>query len=266
MENKEVSKVVLRDAGIQVPGGFRAKSLGEALSHYPQWSDKKVVVKPTFTNFGIGITMVEPHDFRTFEAAVKLGLKFGEDILVEEFIPGEEYRILVIDERVAAVCQRIPAHVVGDGFHTIRQLIKRKNEDPRSYKIPKYHIRTGKTERALLQEQGYTLDTKLPLGVTAHLRTVSNVSAGGDPVDFTDSMHPDWFPIGIRAAKAVGATFCGLDLITPDGRLPPTADNHAIIEVNFNPALWMHRYPARGTPRYVEKATLDALGFDSPTE
>lgn len=261
MENKEVTKKVLSQEGISVPKGKYYTSFEQASEDYPFFSHKKVVVKPNFSNYGIGIHFVEAGDFRLYQEALKDAFQYSRTVLVEEFFEGPEYRFLLIEGKVVAICERIPANVVGDGQHTIRQLVKKKNADPLSFKWHKYQIRLNSEEKENLKVSGLNFDSILPEGERVFLRKNSNVSTGGDPIDRTGQLHPDYEEIARQATQLVKATFCGLDMIIADKDKKPDPTNHAIIELNFNPALFLHRYPAVGEKRYVEKQVLDALGF-----
>ncbi|MBU1151357.1 bifunctional glutamate--cysteine ligase GshA/glutathione synthetase GshB [Patescibacteria group bacterium] len=249
MENKLVSKVVLREVGLRVP---------EEYSHldYPKFQDKAVVVKPTSTNFGIGISIVPKKSPEIFTKAVQEAHAHSKTIVVEEFIEGKEYRFLVIGEKVYVI-HRDPANVVGDGKHTIRQLVKIKNEIPENFKNSTgYIIRTGKEETKMLADQKLTWSTVLPRNKKIYLHHTSNLHNGGDPIDFTDQMPARFKKIALQAARAVPAEICGIDMI-----IPKDMRSYAIIEINFNPALQMHNFPFQGQNRQTEKAVLDLLGF-----
>ncbi|MCB1148645.1 MAG: hypothetical protein KDK48_00630, partial [Chlamydiia bacterium] len=221
----------------------------------------KLVVKPNRMNYGLGIFFVEPNDVASYERAIVEAFKHGQEVVVEEFCEGEEYRFLVINGKCEAVCKRIPANVVGDGSSSIKQLIQLKNHDPKKYKIPRYRLKLGKEEKRFLAGQGLDGDFVPEKGQRIWLRTNSNVSTGGDCIDFTDVAHIDYQTIAVRAAEAMDAVFCGIDMLIPEISLPADKGGYAVIECNFNPALWIHRYPTEGTKRYVERATLDVLGF-----
>lgn len=262
MENKEASKKILAERGLSVPKGGLFTRLEDAVAAFETFGDRKVVVKPNETNYGIGVTTVEAHSRECFNKALHHAFRFGDEVMIEEFIKGDEYRFLVIDKKIVAVCKRIPANIVGDGLHTVAQLIEQKNRDPKAYKVPKYSLRMGEEERLVLGRQGLNFESIPSEGARIFIRDNSNVSTGGDSIDFTDSLHKGYVQIAIEAAEAVQAVFCGVDMMIQDPHGDPTDDNYGIIEVNFNPALWIHRYPTEGSKQYVEKAVLDALGFD----
>lgn len=252
MESKAMTKHVLEENGINTPAGAVYHSPKDAIEDYDRFSSIKVAIKPNFTNYGIGISFCSHNDPKLYEKAVLLAFKHSDEILVEEFIEGDEYRFLVIDGNVSAICKRIPANVVGDGIHTIKQLIRTKNKDEI------YPIRTEKT---FLAKQDLTVDDIPKKGSQTFLRSNSNVSTGGDSIDTTDDIPIHYKDIAITAAHSVDATFCGVDMIIANPSQPPSKNNHSIIELNFNPALLIHRYPTFGKKQYVEKDVLNTLGF-----
>jgi len=261
MENKLVSKQVLYENGISVPIGEVYTSSQKAVDDYQTFEGIKVAVKPNHTNYGIGISFVGPHQPALFKEAVKQAFIEGNEVIVEAFCEGEEYRILVIGGRAVACCQRIAANITGDGKHTVKELVRMKNKDPYSYKIPKYYLRLGKEEKQMLRAQRLSPDSVLRKGRMIFLRSNSNVSTGGDSIDMTDRIHEGYKKIAVKAAASVNAAFCGVDLIIKNPKTAPTNENYSAIEINFNPALWIHRYPIKGEKRYVEKTVLDELGL-----
>lgn len=265
MENKEVTKHILREHGLRVPDGVTVYSPDEADRAVAGFAGKDLVVKPKSTNFGQGVSILKrafaPEAFRE---AVRYAFTFDGAVMLEEFIHGREYRFLVIGDETAGVLYRVPANVTGDGSHTIAELVAEKNKDPlrgEGYVKPLEKIRLGEVEAAYLQAQGKTFDTVPAAGEVVWLRENSNISTGGDSIDCTDEM-PDYYKqIAVRAARAVGARICGADLIVPDLAATPNENGYGIIELNFNPALHIHNYPYRGQNREVEKKVLDLLGL-----
>jgi glutamate--cysteine ligase len=254
MENKHITKSILRENGILVPNGEIYYNNKTAKSDYPKYVKKKIVIKPTSTNYGIAVNFAEPGDEKGFNSAVDEAFKHGKSILVEEFMDGKEYRFLVIGGKVVSVLHRIPANITGDGKHKIKDLVEMKNADPRMYKSSTgYIIRLGAKEKAKLKSQKLTINSILKKGQLVFLRDNSNLHSGGDPVEVTDKMDSKYKKIAIRATKAVGAKICGVDMIIKN--------SYAIIEMNFNPAMQMHDFNITGKNRHVEKAVLDLLGF-----
>ncbi len=262
MENKLLSKFVLAEHGINVPSGGSYSNLEDAIIDYPKYQHLKIVVKPKSTNFGIGVSFVEKKSISDYKRALKNAFLHDKSVIVEEYIPGKEYRFLVLGYKTAAILNRIPANVTGDGVHTIKELVKIKNEDPRYYKFfNTYTLRTGKVETEHLSSQKLKWSDVLKKGRQVFLRTNSNVATGGDPIDYTDEMHQTYKKIAELAAKSVEAKFCGVDMIVSDIKKAADKKNHSIIEINFNPALQMHEYPVRGKKRNTAKIVLDILGF-----
>jgi glutamate--cysteine ligase len=263
MENKRVTKTLLAEAGVRVPQGQAYGDLAGALHDYGGWAARGVVIKPNSTNFGIGVSLLAP---RVAEAdyvrAAEAALEADDVILAEELLSGQELRFLVIGQAVRAVLHRVPAHVVGDGQSTIAALIRKKNLDPRrgkGYLSPLEKIAMGAEEELFLAAQGLTFDSVPAAGTTVSLRKNSNISTGGDSIDFTDDVHPGYRDLAVASAAVVGARICGVDMMIHDVQSAPTADNYGVIELNFNPALHIHDFPSKGRNRHVERAVLDLL-------
>jgi D-alanine-D-alanine ligase-like ATP-grasp enzyme len=264
LENKEVCKRILFEGGAPVPGGIQVTSPGEAGE---RWSEcnKSIVVKPTTTNFGIGINFLRaPFTKQQLEEAVASALSHDDTCLIEEFISGEEYRFLVIDYVVCAVGQRIPANIIGDGESSIDQLVFKKNSDPRrgtGHKKPLELIQIGEVEQRELSKQGLALTSIVPRGRQIFLRQNSNISTGGDSVDVTDRVHSSYKRVAEHAARTVGSRLTGVDMIAQSITEPALSGNHGIIEMNFNPVLFMHQVPHAGPGQNVVDPVLDLLGF-----
>lgn len=267
MENKEVTKIVLRENGINVPEGITVKSASEAMSSFQVFQGKDIVIKPKSTNFGKGVIIIKDlSSVKALENAVEQALQYDGSVLIEEFIQGLEYRFLIIGEEVVAILHRVPANVSGDGVHTIKELVDEKNKNPlrgKGYVTPLEKISLGIVEEEYLDLQGKNVDYIPKEGETVYLRENSNISTGGDSIDFTDLILQEYKNIAINAAKAVGAKICGADIIIRDVNEIPDKDNHSIIELNFNPALHIHDFPYQGQNRQVECKLLDLLGFKS---
>lgn len=265
MENKEVTKLVLREHGISVPAGITALSEGDALDRLHDFDGKDIVVKPKTTNFGKGVGILKKdRTEEEYKNAVKQAFIYDSSVMIEQFIEGREYRFLVIGDEVPAILRRIPANVEGDGKHSIEELVVEKNKDPlrgKGYVTPLEKISLGHMEKEYLALQGKNFHTVPRKGETVYLRENSNISTGGDSIDYTDDMPETYKELAVRAAKAVGAKICGADVIIRDIKAEPNAFNYSVIELNFNPALHIHDYPFRGENRGVEKKVLDLLGL-----
>ncbi|TGL90329.1 bifunctional glutamate--cysteine ligase GshA/glutathione synthetase GshB [Leptospira congkakensis] len=265
MENKIASKLVLEENGIRVPVGRNYSNLETALADYTFFLDKKKVIKPVTTNFGLGIGISEPGDsLDKFTSFVNIALGLSNSIIIEEFIEGPEYRFLVLGDEVIAVCNRVPANVTGDGKSSIRDLILKKNEDPRrgeGHKTALEKIQMSEVELQILKDQGLNFESVPDLGKQVFIRKNSNISTGGDSLDVTDNVHPDFKTIAVSAAKAAGAVICGIDIISSQIESKPNVKTYAILEINFNPVLYIHEFPYSGKPRFVGNKILDLLGF-----
>jgi len=263
MENKKVTKRLLGEAGIRVPEGTDHQDLASLRSQHARWAVRGAVVKPNSTNFGIGVSLLPaPIAEEDFVRAGQVALREDDTALVEELVPGPEYRFLVIGPAVRAVLHRVPARVRGDGRSTVAELVRAKNADPRrgvGYGSPLERLRMGDEERAFLAAQGLTFESVPPAGVDVPLRRNSNISTGGDSLDVTGDVHPGYAELAVASARAVGAEICGVDMIVEDLGAAPGARNYAVIELNFNPALHIHDFPFLGENRRVERHVLDLL-------
>jgi glutamate--cysteine ligase len=265
MENKTVSKLVLSESGLRVPKGESFDNRLEADLSYSRFASIKKVIKPVTTNFGIGIYVSPQNESEPeFKKKIRSAFEYAPTIIIEEFLEGPEYRFLVLGDQVAAVCNRVPANVTGDGVHTIAELVDRKNEDPRrgqGHTTPLERIQKSEIETDHLRTQNLSWDSIPEPEKVIYLRTNSNISTGGDSLDFTESVHPEYKKIAIEAAKSVGAAICGVDIISSDIQALPTEGNHGILEVNFNPVLYIHDFPFQGKNRKVGLGVLKLLGF-----
>lgn len=260
MSHKELTKIFLALAGLSTPHGVHFENASEAIGFCRENHSQALVVKPASTNYGTGVYILKPKQDAMYALAVSRAFRYDKSILVEEFIQGKEYRFLVIAGKVAAVLNREPANVVGDGKHTIKEMVALKNTDHRSYKTPDKYIKLGIAEMEVLSEEKLTPDSIPARGRKVYLRKNSNVNDGGDPLDIPD-MPQAYKNIARRAAASVGAQICGVDMIIKNPKKRPNKNSYSIIELNFNPALYMHAYPIRGKARDAGGAILDFLGF-----
>ncbi len=265
MENKKVTKRILAEHGIATPDGSDYSSAEEARAHWPDFQGRPIVVKPVSTNFGLGITILKQNlEQPAFDRAIEHAFAEDDQILIETFIVGKEYRFFLIDDQVVAILHRVPANVCGDGQHSIRELVKLKNQDPlrgRGYRTPLEQIRLNEPERLHLAAQNLHFDSIPAVGQTIYLRENSNISTGGDSIDFTDRAHPGYAAVASAASSALGVKITGLDMIVRAIDEPPTAGSYAVIEMNFNPAIHIHCHPYKGENRQLAERILSALGF-----
>lgn len=258
--DKSITKMLLKDSGIPVPEGDVCRTLQQALIlaekiGYP------VVVKPEKGNQGKGVSLniTNPADIAE---AFNLASKFDNNVLVEKYIPGKDYRVLVINGRVAAVARRIPARVIGDGIHTISDLVKISNKDIRrgdAHEKPLTKIIIDDISKRVLHKQGFTVDSVPPKGKSVYLKENGNLSTGGEAIDCTDRIHPENCDIAIRAASVIGLDIAGIDFACQDISQPITTTEGAIIEVNAAPGIRMHLYPSKGKPQNVAESIVDML-------
>ncbi|EKF85587.1 glutathione synthase [Methanobacterium formicicum DSM 3637] len=265
MENKELTKLILKEHHINVPKSITVNRTDEALEEYLNLKSKDIVIKPKSANFGDGVSIVKGlKSKKDYIKSIEEALSYSNYVLIEEFIPGKEYRFLVIADEVVAVMHRVPANVTGDGTHNIKELVNEKNKDPRRGKghiTPLEKIELGSVEKNNLASQMKDVYYLPEEDEIVYLRENSNISTGGDSIDFTDDICEDYKIIAQKAAKAVGAKICGVDMIIQDVKAKPDTNNHSIIELNFNPVLYPHNFPYKGQNRHVEKKVLDLLGF-----
>ena len=265
MANKTVTKKILAGAGFPVPAGDEFTSLEQGLAYYPLIKGKQIVVKPKSTNFGLGISIFqEPASLDNYKKALEIAFAEDTAVLVEEFIPGTEYRFFILDGRCEAVLLRVAANVVGDGKHTIRELVAQKNANPlrgRDHRSPLEIIKLGDIEQLMLTQQGYAPDDILPEGKKVNLRRNSNISTGGDSIDVTETIDSSYQELAAAMATSMGAWACGVDLIIPDKTQPASKEkpHFTCIELNFNPAMYIHTYCAEGPGQAITPKILDKL-------
>lgn len=263
MENKTVTKKVLERNHVKVPKGIevvKGQSLQAALRKYEH---QPIVVKPKSTNFGTGISIFpEGATKEDIVRALEIGFEHDNTVLIEEFAKGKEYRFLVIGDEVVGILHRVPANVEGDGKLSIRELVAIKNQDSlrgTGYKTPLEKIKLDASSELFLKQRGLNFEDVPQKGEIVYLRENSNISTGGDSIDYTDLIPQRFKQIAVDAAKAVEAKFCGVDMMLED--YSNEEGTYAIIELNFNPAIHIHSFPYKGTERNIAKHILDVLGF-----
>jgi glutamate--cysteine ligase len=265
MENKVITKQILMEHGIHVPKGLSYTSSVEAKADFAYFRGQAIVVKPKLTNFGLGITIIKSNtNLIIFERAVAIAFEFDTSILIEEFIEGKEFRVFVMADEVVGILHRVPANITGNGRQTIGELVAEKNKDPlrgKGYRTPLEKIQLGEAEHMFLAAQGKNFETVPEDMETVYLRENSNISTGGDSIDFTDDIPESYKKIAVKAAQALDVKITGLDMIIPDPAQEATDTNYAIIELNFNPAIHIHCHPYKGKNRKLNEKLLDLLGF-----
>ena len=258
--DKQLTKTLLEQAGCPVPAGATVTSLAEA-QRVARRLNGPATIKPLDANQGKGVTTVcaTPEEVeRAFEHA----RKYSRHVIVEEFLEGRDYRVLVTGNKIAAASWRRPPCVTGDGKSTVRELVELENLNPARgeghtnilTKIPMDALAS-----AILAKQGYEFDSVLPAGVSVDLRGNANLSTGGTAEDVTDLLPEETRDICIRAARTIGLDVAGIDVICQDIAQPLREQKGGIIEVNAAPGIRMHQYPSRGTPRDAGAAIVEAL-------
>jgi cyanophycin synthetase len=258
--NKELTSNLLRDCGLPVPPGISVNDECSAVAAareigYP------VVVKPLDGSQGRGVA-VYLQDDGAVRVHFQLALRetHSGTILVEKFVPGRHFRILVVAGRFVAAAERLPAHVTGDGSHTLRELVELSNADPTRGLKHKTRINFDDRAVALAQEQGFGPEDFPPPGQRVQLALTCNISTGGTSIDCTDEIHPGNITIAEQAARVIGLDVAGIDLIAPDIAQSVLRTGGAICEVNGGPGLFVvHSQPAEGKPRDVVGPVIDLL-------
>lgn len=260
--NKHATKKLLGDMGVPVPKGYRIRDIDE-LEETVQNVGFPLVIKPLDGNHGrgatVGINNID--DARTaFEKAQESSRTRW--VIVEQQLMGADFRALVVNNRLIAVAERIPAHVIGDGKSTIQQLIDKTNEDPRrgyghENVLTQIDV-DGQTMRCI-RKAGYELESVLKKGVTLHLKTTANISTGGTAIDCTDEVHPENVFLFERIAKIIGLDVAGVDVIAPNVSEPLHSNGGGIIEVNAAPGFRMHLAPSEGIGRNVAEHVIEML-------
>ncbi|MBD2579629.1 cyanophycin synthetase [Oscillatoria sp. FACHB-1406] len=261
--DKEGTKTILQDAGIPVPRGTTIGYFDELDDAIASVGGFPIVIKPLDGNHGRGIT-ININSRKEAEEAYDLASAASKtkNVIVERYYEGSDHRVLVVNGKVIAVAERVPAHVVGDGTSTIAELIEITNQDPHrgdGHDNVLTKIVLDKTATDVLQRQGYTLKTVLRRGDRAYLRATANLSTGGIAIDRTDEIHPENVWLAERVVKIIGLDIAGLDIVTSDIRKPLRETNGVIVEVNAAPGFRMHVCPSQGLPRNVGAAVLDML-------
>lgn len=260
--SKNVQKKLMAERGISVPAGEHFTNFAQAADSYVKFKDKKLVIKPTHANYGLGISFVEANSEKDYLKALEIAFEHDNTVIVEEFFSGKEYRFLIIGDKCSAIVHREPANITGDGQSTIAQLVAEKNANPLNYKfLKKFQIRLDKTERDFLKAQKLNTQSIPKKGQKIYLRENSNVSTGGDSIDYTDKIHVSYANLAVKAAQAGHSKICGVDMMIKDIKKPATPENYSVIEINYNPSLHIHGYTVSGKKRNVAADVIDFLGF-----
>ncbi|KOS08100.1 cyanophycin synthetase [Flavobacterium akiainvivens] len=258
--NKEQTKRMLDAASIPVANGGIC-STEEGLKEIINKINYPIVLKPLDGNHGKGASI----NVKTWEHAVaglEFAQKYGSRVIVEKFITGFDFRVLVIDNKVVAAAQRVPAHVKGNGTDTIEKLIETENLDPRrgyGHENVLTEITVDRDTTDLLEKKGYTLETVPAQDEIVYLKSTANLSTGGTSVDVTDLMHPENIFLSERISRVIGLDVCGIDIMAENLTQPLKENGGVILEVNAAPGFRMHLAPSEGLPRNVAAPVIDML-------
>lgn len=258
--DKEETKNLLGAAEIPVPGGTVIRTIEELTAAIEKYG-YPLVIKPIDGNHGKGNTT----NITTWQQAVtafNAAKEYGRNVIVEKFITGFDFRILVINYKFICAALRTPASVTGDGKNTIQYLVDETNKDPRrGYGHEKVltQITIDQFTQKMLDEKGYSLDTIPVKGELVLLKPTANLSTGGTSTDVTEEVHPTNIVMCERIAKIIGLDICGIDIMANDLRTPVTENGGAILEVNAAPGFRMHIEPSEGLPRNVAEPVVDML-------
>jgi cyanophycin synthetase len=260
--DKDMTTRLLSSAGLPVPKQDTVRTADGAVAAarrigYP------VVVKPLDGNHGRGVCLDLQSEDEVREAFV---VAEGESrrgyVIVESFVVGRDYRCLIVGGRMQAIAERVPAHVVGDGTHTVRELVEITNADPRrgvGHEKVLTKIRVDEAAEQLVHDQGFSMDAAPPEGTMVKLALTGNMSTGGISIDRTFDAHPDNVEIAEEAARLIGLDVAGIDFICPDIAAPVRETGGAICEVNAAPGFRMHTHPTIGEPQFIAEPVIDLL-------
>lgn len=259
-QEKPLTNQILRTVGVPVPDGQSVRSADEAWE-IAQEIGLPVVVKPEAGNHGRGVS-TNLNSEAEVKTAYRIARDFDSQVLVEHYVVGDDYRLLVVNGKLVAAARREPAQVVGDGKHTIQQLIDILNQDPRrrpGHSSILTRIEADEAVNLVLSQQSLALESIPAPEQVVRLRNNSNLSTGGTSTDVTDEIHPHNVQIAEMAAQILGLDVAGIDVVCRAIQRPLEEQNGAIVEVNAAPGLRMHLYPSQGLPRDVAAPIVEML-------
>ncbi|OGF46857.1 hypothetical protein A2533_02555 [Candidatus Falkowbacteria bacterium RIFOXYD2_FULL_35_9] len=248
-DNKHLTISALNKFDIPVPQQRMVKKYQDSLAFFKK--NKPIVVKPNKCSLGKGVT-VNVKTLEDLKKAFHYAKRYDSRVLVEEFIPGEDYRFTVIDYKQVYVVKRIPAFVIGDGKHSMLYLIKQKNKVKKSYKKD---IKTNEKTIEILKEKKLTLRSIPAKDEIVYLRKAANIAEGGTSIDFTDIASKPLKDLAIAACRVLHLPVAGIDILTEN----INGDKGVIIEVNPRPHIILHHYPHEGESRYPARDIYNML-------
>lgn len=258
--NKELTKKMLEDAAIPVPSGGLVTD-EEGLQAVIRKIGYPLVLKPLDGNHGKGAS-INVKDYETAVIGLEHAQKYSRKVIVEKYITGFDFRVLVINHKMVAAARRVPAHVVGDGELNLQELIDKENLDPRrgyGHENVLTEIDVDKDTNELLEKLNYTLETVPQKGEIVYLKSTANLSTGGTSIDVTDMIHPENIQMAERVSRIIGLDVCGIDIMAENLTQPLKESGGAILEVNAAPGFRMHLAPSEGLPRNVAAPVVDML-------
>ena len=258
--NKEQTKKMLDMASIPVASGSICTD-EEGLSDTIKKIGYPIVLKPLDGNHGKGAS-INVTNWEDAVAGLAFAQVYGKRVIVEKFITGFDFRILVIDNKLVAAAKRVPAHIIGNGTNNIQELIDITNLDPRrgyGHENVLTQIDVDRDTEDLLEKLGYTLETIPRIGEIVFLKSTANLSTGGTSVDVTDMMHPENIFLAERISRVIGLDICGVDIMAENLTQPLKENGGVILEVNAAPGFRMHLAPSEGLPRNVAAPVIDML-------
>lgn len=259
-QDKELTKCLLDAAGVPVPQGRSVASADEAC-RVAEEIGGPVVLKPRDGSQGKGVA-VNIQGQEQVRAAYDIASEYGSEVIVEQYFPGHDFRLLVVGDKLVAAARRDPPQVIGDGERSIAQLVEQINADPlrgEGHGSSLTKIRLDDIALATMATQHYTADSIPEKGVLVTLRNNANLSTGGTATDVTDHVHPELAAAAVAAAQMVGLDICGIDLVSENVYEPLDKQGGFIVEVNAAPGLRMHLSPSFGKGRPVGDAIVECM-------
>ena len=259
-QDKELTKRLLDAAGVLVPEGREVTDIEDAWLAMTEIAGP-VVVKPKDGNQGKGVT-VNINSREQLNIAYAAAAEISEEVLIERFIPGSDFRFLVVGNKLVAAARREPPLVIGDGVQSVCQLVDQVNSDPRrgsGHATSLTKIRIDDIALASLAAQNFTVDSVPNKGARVVLRSNANLSTGGTATDVTDDVHPDLAASAVAAAIMIGLDICGVDVVCDSVQRSLEKQGGGVVEVNAAPGLRMHLQPSFGKGRPVGEAIVSSM-------
>lgn len=259
--NKDLTNAVLAINKIPVPKQTKCYSLKDLENFCEKNKKIQYVIKPVDLSGGRDVYT----DINNVKQVIKIAKKLFEkyqSLLIEEYIEGKDFRLMIVDGKFVSCVYRMPANVRGDGKHTIQKLVEIENKNPMRSRSDVNILKTIKIDEAsikYLKQQGYTLNSIPPRGVIVYLKQASNQCQGGEIEVLTQKVHKDFIKMAEEAALALKLKLCGVDIITTDISKSLKESQGCVIEINSSPSVMIHQHPSRGKGDDVGKVIWDAI-------